>query len=83
MTTQLAIRIDDSDAQELDEVVRTGRYATRTDAVRAAITDFLDRERRAAIGRQIADGYRAVPQTDDELAGLAALARDMVTEEPW
>ena len=64
-------------------MVKTGRYATRTDAVRAAITDFLDRERRSAIGRQIADGYRAIPQNNEELAGLTALAREMVLDEPW
>jgi len=41
-----------------------------------------DLQRRAAVGRSIADAYRRIPQAHDQRA-LDAATRAMITEEPW
>lgn len=83
MPEQFAIRMSDELARSLDELVATGRFATRAEAVRAAVEQLLDTERRRDIGRRIAEGYRAVPQTDTEVAAATGAAIRSIEEEPW
>ncbi|MGH8931528.1 MAG: ribbon-helix-helix domain-containing protein [Egibacteraceae bacterium] len=83
MTSQLALRIPDELAQQLDGLVAEGRFATRTDAVREAIRELLDRERRRRIDEAIVAGYRRIPPTEEEERWAAAAGRDMIAEEPW
>jgi Arc/MetJ-type ribon-helix-helix transcriptional regulator len=83
MAVQLVTRIPDSLAQAVDELVRDGVFASRSDAVRAGLDAVIDRERRDAIGRAIADGYRRVPQEEDDLAWSDAASAAMIAEEPW
>ncbi len=35
------------------------------------------------VGRAIADGYRRIPQKDDDLAWPDAASAAMIAEEPW
>jgi Arc/MetJ-type ribon-helix-helix transcriptional regulator len=56
MAIQLAIQVDKCTAEEIDRLV-PGRYANRTEVVRAALYGLLDREHRAEIGRWIVAGY--------------------------
>ena len=83
MSEQFAIRMSDELASSLDELVATGRFATRAEAVRAAIEQLLDTERRVAIGRRIVRGYSDVPQTDAEVAAATEAAVRSIEEEPW
>ena len=82
MTVQLVTRVPDAVAQAIDDLVRDGVFASRSDAVRAGLQAVVERERRQAIGRAIADGYRRIPQEDDDLAWPDA-AVSMIAEEPW
>jgi hypothetical protein len=43
--------------------------------VHTAIGDLIGRERRAAIGEAIVAGYRRIPETEEELADRAGVAR--------
>jgi Arc/MetJ-type ribon-helix-helix transcriptional regulator len=83
MTYQLALRIPDKLAKELDMLVSNGRFATRTEAVRSAINDLVERERRAGVGEAVAAGYRQVPETDEELETAEQNLRRLISEEPW
>ena len=83
MTEQLAIRLSDEVLAGLDDLVRRGRQPTRTAAVRAAVESYVEAERRRAVGDAIVRGYRAVPQTDEELAVAQAAALRSIAEEPW
>ncbi len=83
MTIQLALRIPDELADELDKLVSHGRFATRTEAVRWAITDLVERERRTAVGEAIIAGYRRVPETEEERTTADQNLRRLITEEPW
>ena len=75
--------MSDELARALDELVASGRFATRAEAVRAAIEGLLDAERRRQIGQRIVEGYTAIPQTDAEVASATQAAIASIEEEPW
>ncbi|HXE43949.1 MAG TPA: ribbon-helix-helix domain-containing protein [Conexibacter sp.] len=83
MTVQLVTRVPDDVAKAVDGLVQARVFSSRSDAVRAGLDAVVERERRAAIGRAIVDGYRRVPQDDDDLAWPAAATAAMIAEEPW
>jgi Arc/MetJ-type ribon-helix-helix transcriptional regulator len=83
MAVQLVTRVSDSVAEAVDDLVERGVFATRSDVVRAGLEAVVDRERRDAIGRAIADGYRRVPQDADDLGWSDAATSAMIAEEPW
>ena len=83
MAVQLVTRVPDSLAEAVDALVERGVFASRSDAVRAGLEAVVDRERRDAIGRAIADGYRRIPQDADDLAWSDAMTSAMIAEEPW
>jgi Arc/MetJ-type ribon-helix-helix transcriptional regulator len=79
---QLVTRVDDRLGAEVDALVSAGVVESRSDAVRQALEDLVDRHRRREIGAQIVDGYRRQPQGDDDgYTDEATLA--MIAEEPW
>jgi metal-responsive CopG/Arc/MetJ family transcriptional regulator len=59
------------------------RHVSRSALIREAIEQHLDAERRAEIGRQIAEGYRRIPETEEEIRWAEESGREMVEEEPW
>jgi len=69
-STQVAVRFGDELLRDLDWLVVHGDYGNRAEAIRAALAQVIDVERRREIGEQIAEGYRRIPETDDELAWL-------------
>lgn len=83
MPEQFAIRMSDELALSLDELVASGRFSTRAEAVRTSIEQLVDRERRAEIGRRIVQGYTDVPQSDAEVAAATEAAIRSIEEEPW
>lgn len=83
MTVQLVTRIPDDVAAAIDDLVREGVFASRSDAVRAGLSVVIDRQRRLAVGRSIVDGYRRVPQAEDDLAWSDAASAAIIAEEPW
>ena len=44
---------------------------------------LVDQHRRAAVGEAIAEGYRRIPQTDDEARSADQLSVAMIVQEPW
>ena len=68
MSIQIAIRIPNALAEQLDALVASGRFDTKADAVRAALEALLDAERRADVGRRIVEGYQRVPQDEADVA---------------
>lgn len=80
---QLVTRVPDALAVAVDDLVQTGVFRSRSEAVRAGLEVVLERERRAATGREIAEGYRRIPQDDDDLTWPDAATSAMIAEEPW
>lgn len=83
MSEQIAVRLSDDLAGRLDEVVRSGAFPSRAEAVRVAIDELLDGLRRRQVGAAIVEGYRRQPQTDDEVAVAEAAAIRSINTEPW
>ena len=81
--SQLVTRIDDDLARDIDLLVADGVVASRSEAVRQALRELIDRHRRRKIGDSIVEGYLRQPQTDEELAWTDEAARRMIEEEPW
>jgi Arc/MetJ-type ribon-helix-helix transcriptional regulator len=74
MSEQIAVRIPSELAEALEELVETGRFETKADAVRTALETLVEADRRQRLGELIAEGYRRVPQADADLEGLSAAA---------
>ena len=74
MSEQIAVRLSDELAESLEDLVGSGRFATKADAVREALDGLIERERRQRIGELIAEGYRRVPQADADLDAASAAA---------
>jgi Arc/MetJ-type ribon-helix-helix transcriptional regulator len=83
MSIQIAIRIPSALAQELESLVSSGRFETKADAVRSALEELVDAERRADVGRRIVDGYQRIPQDDVDVASAHEAAARSIDEEPW
>jgi Arc/MetJ-type ribon-helix-helix transcriptional regulator len=80
---QLVTRIDEQLASDVDDLVRDGVVASRSEAVRMGLEQLIDRHRRRRVGAQITDAYRRSPQTVVETIGLDEATRALVEEEPW
>ncbi len=80
---QVVARLDEWLIVELDGLVERGTFDSRSQAVRVALEQLIDRERRAEIGRQIVAGYERTPQTREEIADATAMTIAMIDEEPW
>jgi len=83
MSIQIAIRIPDALAEQLEALVASGRFDTKADAVRSALEALLDAERRADVGRRIVEGYQRVPQDEADVAAAHQAATRSIDEEPW
>ena len=80
---QFVTRIDSELAAAVDELVEKGVFDSRSDAVRKALAEVVDRERREEIGRQIIEGYKRFPETEEEMERARQNAIRLVNEEPW
>jgi Arc/MetJ-type ribon-helix-helix transcriptional regulator len=80
---QLVTRVDDELAAGIDELVAAGTVANRSEAVRLALEQLVDRHRRRIVGEQIVAGYRAMPQTDTEVGWADDASVRMIADEPW
>jgi Arc/MetJ-type ribon-helix-helix transcriptional regulator len=83
MSQQIAIRIPNDLASDLDGLVSSGRFETKADAVRTALEALIDAERRAELGRRIVEGYQRVPQEDADVGAASQAATHSIDEEPW
>lgn len=81
--TTVAVRLPDEVVRALDRLVRDGSFATRTEAIRSALDELLRTHQEAALDRAIAEGYRSMPQSDEEVSLATVATRALIEEEPW
>jgi Arc/MetJ-type ribon-helix-helix transcriptional regulator len=62
MTQQIAIRIPVDQLQALDSAIEAGRFESRADGVRQALTRLLGELREEEIAREYRDAYTRHPQ---------------------
>lgn len=80
---QVVARLNDDLVAAVDDLVTDGVFESRSDAIRRALEFVVDQQRRKRIGEAIVEGYRRVPQTEDEIAWADEATIAMIEEEPW
>jgi Arc/MetJ-type ribon-helix-helix transcriptional regulator len=83
MPIQLAVKLPESIVEEVDRLIEAGRFANRTDAVRAALDRMLEELQEEQVTAAIVDGYRRIPPDQADDAWAEAATRAMIMEEPW
>jgi Arc/MetJ-type ribon-helix-helix transcriptional regulator len=83
MSKQIEVRIPNALAKALDDLVSEGMFETKAQAIRAALQTLVDQERRRRMGELIADGYRRIPQDEDEVEPARRAAIRSIEQEPW
>ena len=83
MSHQLVTRVGDDLVAHVDRLVEAGILESRSQAVRLGLERLVDQLERRRIGEQIVEGYRRVPQTEEELDWVDAATERMIAEEPW
>lgn len=83
----IAIRLEQRIIDEIDVIVTDDEtLASRTEFIKQAIADAIERTRQRRIDRQIIEAYERMPETEEELAETdAATAEwlDDLGEEDW
>lgn len=72
MTIQVPVRLTERDVAALDAMVERGRFANRSEALRAALARLVREEREREIEEAYRSGYGEQPQ--EEWIGEAGLA---------
>jgi Arc/MetJ-type ribon-helix-helix transcriptional regulator len=80
--SQIAVRLSDAELRRLDQLVGTGPYRTRAEAVRAGIALLEARIREQRIAENYRTAYTRAEVTHDEEAMLDAALRLAVDELP-
>ena len=82
MTVQLIARVDD-ELDGVDALINLGVAGTRSEVVRIALTELIERTHQAEVDRRLVAAYVAHPQAEAEVARAQLAAMRMITAEPW
>lgn len=83
MTMQLIARVDDELLAGVDSLINLGLAANRSEVVRIALTELIERTHQAEVDRRMIAAYTARPQDDAEVARAHAATMRMIAAEPW
>lgn len=83
MTIQIAVKLPDDLVAAIDRLVGEGAYPSRSAAVRRALDSLVAASERAALDQAFADGFRAAPETAEELSDAMRVAVEAINDEPW
>lgn len=82
MSRMITVRMSEDRVRALDALVAAGR-ASRAAVIVEAIDRLVADLERERVDREIVDGYRRVPETDEELEWADWSTVESVREEPW
>ncbi|CAN5915311.1 hypothetical protein BH23ACT10_BH23ACT10_06180 [soil metagenome] len=83
MTTQIAVKLSDALVAAVDVLVAEGRFASRSEAVRAGLDHIVATASSDRIDRAFVEGFRRVPERPEELREARRLALEAIADEPW
>ena len=80
---QTAVHLPASLLWDLDDLIASGAYESRAEALQAGVEAISHSERQRRIDRAVIKGYTHRPQAEaDDRAGVASL-HDAIVDEPW
>ena len=82
MSKMITVRMSEERVRAIDELVASGR-ASRAAVIVEAIDRLVADLERERIDREIVEGYRRIPETDEELAWAEWSTIESIREEPW
>ncbi len=83
MTVQIAVKLPDMLASELDRLVERGDFANRSQALREGLETILAAHERERLQARYREALMRAPETPGELADAGRLAIESIAEEPW
>lgn len=83
MTVQIAVKLPDSLANELDGLVSSGAFESRSQALRAGLEAVLAARERVRLRDRYREAMARHPETTGEIAEATRLAAEAIAEEPW
>ena len=83
MTSQLIARVDDQLLLGVDSLITLGVGSNRSEIVRIALSELIERTRQAEVERQMIAAYRAQPQSQAEIDRAHQAGLRMIAAEPW
>jgi Arc/MetJ-type ribon-helix-helix transcriptional regulator len=81
--TQIAVKLPNSLVAELDRMVSSGSFKSRSDAVRQALVRLVRGDEQRRIDDAFKEGFRRFPDTEEEQAEAMRLGIEAINEEPW
>jgi Arc/MetJ-type ribon-helix-helix transcriptional regulator len=82
MSKMITVRMSEDRVAAIDGLVASGR-ASRAAVIVEAIDRLVADLERERIDREIVEGYRRIPETDDELEWADWSTIESIREEPW
>ncbi|MCL2769223.1 MAG: hypothetical protein FWD42_03840 [Solirubrobacterales bacterium] len=83
MTVQIAVKLPDALARELDRLVQRGDFESRSQSLREGLEAILAARQREALRERYRAAAARDPETAGELADATRLAIESIREEPW
>jgi Arc/MetJ-type ribon-helix-helix transcriptional regulator len=83
MTVQIAVKLPDKLARDLDRLVKRGTFENRSQAMRAGLETIIAAREREQLRARYRDAIAQHPETAEELAEASRLAVESIEEEPW
>jgi len=83
MTSQLIARVDDELLLGVDSLIDLGVGSNRSEIVRIALSELIERTRQTEVERQMIAAYLAQPLAEAEIDRAHQAALRMIAAEPW
>ena len=83
MTVQLIARVDAELLTGVDSLINLGVAANRSEVVRLALAELIERTHQAEVDRRTVAAYVSQPQPSAEVDRAREAALRMIAAEPW
>ncbi len=83
MTVQVAVKLPEELADELDRLVQSGAFDSRSQVLRAGLEAIIARREQERLRERYREAMAKHPETSHEIAEAGRLAVDAIEEEPW
>lgn len=83
MTVQIAVKLPEALASDLDRLVKRGDFRSRSQALREGLETILAMRERERLQERYREAVAQHPETPGEIADAKRLAAESIDEEPW